>query len=607
MSLFADLKRRNVLRVAAAYLVLAWLLIQVAETIFPLFGFDNTPARIVVVVLAIGFVPAMIISWVFELTPEGLVRDEGVSRSKSFSVRTGKKLDQITLIVLALALGYFALDKFVFSPERQAANIEEARQHERGQAEQLVTFIVDLGERLKSEADLETRASISAQASEYLQQLDPDRLSAETGITAALAYRQIGQVSDQQGRSSDAMEAFQHSRDILSTLVEKYPDVDEILFELGNAEFYIGDLHQRQGSYESGLEGMEKYHLLTRKLLESDPENPDWIMEVAYSHLNLAALPIQYGMAFDEDVQAHMAEAVRLTELVHLMKPEDQNVIDDYSGVLAWAADAQQQSCNLADALDLRTRGTELARAAAQLDPANNDLKRSYAYRLSGLSMVEYQIGRLESSERNMELSIDLLQQLSAADPSNVTYSQSAVYRQFRLARIVGESDRLDSARSMMHELESKLLPGVMPTDSAASAFDDYLDFLIAYADVESRLGSREIANRYLEKAMRFQIEESNPQEWDDSKKQRARLARYLWWKQNGEVGLDEFPPYLESHQRSESKFRSCGEAYAAAREYVIENDMDNAASQVEYLMTKGYASPDFMRFCSHHNLCGTE
>jgi len=257
--------------------------------------------------------------------------------------------------------------------------------------------------------------------------------------------------------------------------------------------------------------------------------------------------------------------------------------------------------------LDLRTRGTELARAAAQLDPANNDLKRSYAYRLSGLSMVEYRIGQLESSERNMELTIDLLQQLSAADPSNVVYSQDVVHRQFRLARIVGESGRLDSARSMMHKLESKLVPGMTPTDSAAVAFDEYLDFLVAYADVESRLGAKEIANRYLEKAMRLQLEKSDPQEWDDFNRQRAQLSRYLWWKQNGEVGLDEFPPYLESLQRSESKFRSCGEAYAAAREYVIENDMDNAASQVEYLMTKGYASPDFMRFCSHHNLCGTE
>jgi hypothetical protein len=75
MSLFRELKQRNVLRVGAAYVVAAWLLIQVAETIFPLFGFDDTPARIVVIVLAIGLIPALVFAWAFEFTPEGLKKE----------------------------------------------------------------------------------------------------------------------------------------------------------------------------------------------------------------------------------------------------------------------------------------------------------------------------------------------------------------------------------------------------------------------------------------------------------------------------------------------------------------------------------------------------
>ena len=60
MTLLTELKQRNVLRAGAAYVVAAWLLIQVAETIFPLFGFGDTPARIVVIVLAVGFIPSVI-------------------------------------------------------------------------------------------------------------------------------------------------------------------------------------------------------------------------------------------------------------------------------------------------------------------------------------------------------------------------------------------------------------------------------------------------------------------------------------------------------------------------------------------------------------------
>ena len=134
MSLFNELKRRNVLRVGAAYVVAAWLLIQVAETIFPLFGFDDTPARIVVIVLAIGLVPSMIFAWVFELTPEGLIRDKDVDRSQLDTSQSSQKLNRMIMVGLALALGYFAFDKFVLDPFEDAQIAESARQEGRSAA-----------------------------------------------------------------------------------------------------------------------------------------------------------------------------------------------------------------------------------------------------------------------------------------------------------------------------------------------------------------------------------------------------------------------------------------------------------------------------------------
>ena len=134
MSLFNELKRRNVFRVGAAYVVAAWLLIQVAETVFPLFGFGDTPARIVVIVLFIGFIPALILAWAFELTPEGLKKESEVDRTQSITPGTGKKLDRVIMVVLALALGYFAFDKFVLSESREATLVEAARQEGRSEA-----------------------------------------------------------------------------------------------------------------------------------------------------------------------------------------------------------------------------------------------------------------------------------------------------------------------------------------------------------------------------------------------------------------------------------------------------------------------------------------
>jgi len=134
MSLFAELKRRNVLRVAMAYVVAAWLIVQVVETIFPAFGFGDAAVRLVVVVLAVAFIPILVCSWVFEITPEGLKKETDVSREHSITRFTAKRLDSVIMILLALALGYFTFDKFVLDPSRDAQLVEETFQKARSEA-----------------------------------------------------------------------------------------------------------------------------------------------------------------------------------------------------------------------------------------------------------------------------------------------------------------------------------------------------------------------------------------------------------------------------------------------------------------------------------------
>lgn len=134
MSVVTELRRRNVFRVAAAYAVTAWLIIQVAETVLPVYGFPDTAVRYVITALAIGLLPALVFAWVFELTPEGLQRESRVDRSRSITARTGRKLDGAIIVILAVAVGYFAFDKFILAGSRQAALMETARQEGRSGA-----------------------------------------------------------------------------------------------------------------------------------------------------------------------------------------------------------------------------------------------------------------------------------------------------------------------------------------------------------------------------------------------------------------------------------------------------------------------------------------
>lgn len=128
MSFFAELKRRNVIRVGIAYAVVAWVVAQVAEFAFENFGAPDWVLKSVVVMLILGLPIVLIFAWAFELTPEGIKLEKEVDRTESITPQTGRKLDRTIIVVLVIALAWFAWDKFGSAPEPTAttAAVEEA-------------------------------------------------------------------------------------------------------------------------------------------------------------------------------------------------------------------------------------------------------------------------------------------------------------------------------------------------------------------------------------------------------------------------------------------------------------------------------------------------
>ena len=113
MSLFTELKRRNVFRVGLFYIVSAWLVIQVAETLLPVFEVPDATIRALVLVLVLGFPLALVFSWIFELTPEGLKRDKNASVDPETKQQTAHKLNWATLVAAVLAIGLIAVDRLL--------------------------------------------------------------------------------------------------------------------------------------------------------------------------------------------------------------------------------------------------------------------------------------------------------------------------------------------------------------------------------------------------------------------------------------------------------------------------------------------------------------
>ena len=123
-SVWGELKRRNVVRVAIAYVIIAWLILQVGDTLAPALHLGEWVNTVLAFFLILGFPMALFFAWAFELTPEGLKKEKDVDRSVSITHGTGRKLDFAIIGLLAIVLAYFAFDKFItVEPQPDAAPV----------------------------------------------------------------------------------------------------------------------------------------------------------------------------------------------------------------------------------------------------------------------------------------------------------------------------------------------------------------------------------------------------------------------------------------------------------------------------------------------------
>ena len=120
MSFFDEIKRRNVIRVAAAYAVVGWLILKVADIVLDFAGAPDWVGKGVIALLIVGFIPAIILAWLFEVTPDGVKRDDG--KSDVADNARSQRLDKITIGAVVVLAGMFLWQQFSpLKPTRKMA------------------------------------------------------------------------------------------------------------------------------------------------------------------------------------------------------------------------------------------------------------------------------------------------------------------------------------------------------------------------------------------------------------------------------------------------------------------------------------------------------
>lgn len=117
MPLLGEMRRRNIFKVSLAYAIVSWLIVQVADVILPAFNAPQWIMQVLVLMLILLFPIAVLLSWAYELTPEGFKATADVDRTQSITVNTGKKLNHVVIVLLSLAVLFLVFDNYIFRTE----------------------------------------------------------------------------------------------------------------------------------------------------------------------------------------------------------------------------------------------------------------------------------------------------------------------------------------------------------------------------------------------------------------------------------------------------------------------------------------------------------
>lgn len=559
--------------------------------------------------------------------PAALTTDENGSEVEPLAADGRKWADGRRLATLKLVAGILAIPldglrrrdlqrrqrKWIFSTIAMVAlalvlavavTSKIAAEKRRSFAEELVGFkLNDIEGRLQLPLNFNILARLDGWSG--TERDNAVALSRAAAIEAALDLRSGGLDQRRRGDADGALERFTDSWLMLAVHYEQKPEDRELLFELGQAEFWIGQVLIEQSQIQQAQQSMSLYAEISRRLLRATPEHSDAVLELAYALTNLGYLEMLREEVRPDQALSYMQAALEFNQIALVLDPGNSLYRFELEQSHANLADAQLALCDLGGALHSRMESENLAREFYMESPQDERVRRLLAQAIGGLARVQLATGLSDQSLSGLEESKALLEQLTAEFPDSIRYRLLPLYWHAQLLEVLAGTDRLDEALDQLtglNEAWESLLAG--------DSWGDYrlrlrfADFLLIKADIQALGGDTNAAEstlrRYFEQSL--QVIEKSP----DTAIARTRLAlgAYQFWSLTGSLPGHEVVIHLPSADSFETPPASCEDIELAARMAVMRGDLVAAESYTSYLLGKGYLDPTFIRFCRAKGTC---
>jgi tetratricopeptide (TPR) repeat protein len=402
------------------------------------------------------------------------------------------------------------------------------------------------------------------------------------------------------------MDVFQRSLQIFEALQSRYPDNRDYLFERSQALFYVGYIHYDRGEFPQALDYFTRYHDDSQRLYELDPANTGYVMEMAYSHVNLFNVYEQMIGSDPHQLVDHASEGVHYNELALELEPGNEFYLRMLSETTADLADALMGVCDLGVAYQARLKSLTISRELLERNTRNAALSQRVANALSGLGHIEASVGNSDQALSHYLESRQIFEDLLAQEPTNTDYQWYHLWKWSYSAKLLSDLDRQEEAWEQFAKI--RRTADRLMKDVVEVGIEDritYGRFLTDYAEVAYRRGEAGMAELLIGEGLDLLagVVDDNP----DSYAARRELTRALirarivgFEPERSEVSL----PALDLADRRPEAM-SCDEVSLAMQDAVIAGKRKQAGVFAGYLRKKGYWHPGLIRFCQAHEDCG--
>lgn len=307
-------------------------------------------------------------------------------------------------------------------------NAHYARQESevrRTQAEEMIGFMLgDLRQKLQPIGKLDILDSVGDQAMDYFAALG-DKLSGQDALARVMALRQIGEVRFQQGRLAPALEAFTVSRDFAQVLHEQNPAQNDYLFELGQAEFWVGYVAWERNDLNAADRAFRDYRAMSQMLAARAPENTDYRLELSYAVSNLGSVARERGAT--REALDYFLESVEINRALLESAPNDVTLQFDLATGLSWLGSTYLDLGDLSHS-DAAFKASLEILAALHQGGSNARYSEEYVDVAVLLAEVDSHRGDTVAARQHIDQGMAVARALVEQDPANAKWREG-LYR----------------------------------------------------------------------------------------------------------------------------------------------------------------------------------